>query len=173
MWRVFLISLWLRPISFLWQCRYLVCHLWKASPQTLSYSQRRQLISVWFQDVMMCLIAVQELLNQSVDRSFTMTPSSKPDTSAQHNEYAREVHSMGLLLMEFVDSIQEGDGIRCWRMFLPIFKATIGRTIPSRCSPCLLNVILFLHWGWSNGGCGKEHSMWLIHGAPELWVCVH
>jgi len=47
---------------------------------------------------MMCLIAVQELLNQSVDRLLTMTPSSKPDTSAQHNhvqEYAREVLSMG------------------------------------------------------------------------------
>jgi len=85
-------------ISFLWQCRYLVCLLWKASPQTLSYSQRRPLISVWFKDVMMCLIAVQDLLNQSVDRMFTMTPSSKPDTSAQHNhvqEYAREVLSMG------------------------------------------------------------------------------
>ena len=41
-------------------------------------------------------------------------------------KYAREVLSMGLLLMEFADAIREGDGLRilrCWRVFLPIFKA--------------------------------------------------
>ena len=34
---------------------------------------------------------------------------------------------MGLLLIEFADSIREGDGERiicCWRVFFPIFKAT-------------------------------------------------
>ena len=167
-------------ISFLWQCRYLVCHLWKASPQTLSYSQRRPLISVWFKDVTMCLIAVHELLNQSVDRSFTMTLSSKPDTSAQHNhvqEYAREVLSMGLL---YIDGVCWLNPRGRWAENHPLledvppnFKATIGRTIPSRRSPCLLNMILFLCWGWSNSWCGKEHSMWLIQWAPEPWVCVH
>ena len=45
-------------------------------------------------------------------------------------EYAKDILTMGLLLMEFGDAIREGDGnriIRCWRFFLPLFKAT-GRT---------------------------------------------
>ena len=42
-------------------------------------------------------------------------------------EYAKEVLSLGLLFMEFNDSIREGDGcriLRCWRYFLPLFKAS-------------------------------------------------
>ena len=38
-----------------------------------------------------------------------------------------EVLTMGLLLLEFNDSIYEGDGLRilrCWRFLLLIFKAT-------------------------------------------------
>ena len=41
-------------------------------------------------------------------------------------EYAHEIMSLGLLLMEFNDAIREGDGsriFRCWRFFLLIFKA--------------------------------------------------
>ncbi len=41
-------------------------------------------------------------------------------------EYAREVLSLGVLLMEFNNAIREGDGLRilrCWRFFLPLFKA--------------------------------------------------
>lgn len=42
-------------------------------------------------------------------------------------EYASEVLTLGLFLMEFVDSIREGDGdriCRCWQFFLLIFKET-------------------------------------------------
>lgn len=42
-------------------------------------------------------------------------------------EYARELISLGLLFAEFRDVICEGDGLcilRCWRVSLPIFKAT-------------------------------------------------
>ena len=41
--------------------------------------------------------------------------------------YAQEVLTYGLLYAEFEDAIREGDGprvIRCWRFFLPIFKAS-------------------------------------------------
>ncbi len=42
------------------------------------------------------------------------------------HEYAQEVLSRGLLLLEFVDAIREGDGLRllrCWRYLLLIFRA--------------------------------------------------
>ena len=42
-------------------------------------------------------------------------------------EYAHEVMSLGLLLMEFNDVIRKGDGSRIlhfWRYFLPLFKAS-------------------------------------------------
>ena len=76
------------------------------------------------------LLAVKELSNRFVDLSFTMNPQSKPDKTVKHDhvqEYAKEVLSMGLLLMEFVDSIQEGDGERIIRIrcvtFAPAMSA--------------------------------------------------
>lgn len=42
-------------------------------------------------------------------------------------QYACETSSIGLLLMEFIYAIKEGDGsriIRCWKYLLPIFQAT-------------------------------------------------
>lgn len=76
-----------------------------------------------------CLLAVRELLNHFVDLSFAIASTSTVDgTKYDHiQEYAKEVLSMGLLLMEFADAIREGDGLRilcCWRVFFPIFKAT-------------------------------------------------
>ena len=73
------------------------------------------------------MLGVHELLNKFVDISFPTTPPKPRNTTDHIQEYAREVLSMGLLLMEFVDSIREGDGqriLRCSRVFLPIFKAT-------------------------------------------------
>ena len=73
------------------------------------------------------MLGVHELLNKFVDISFPTTPPKPHNTTDHIQEYAREVLSMGLLLMEFVDSIREGDGqriLRCSRVFLPIFKAT-------------------------------------------------
>lgn len=42
-------------------------------------------------------------------------------------EYAKEVFSLGMLYLEFQDAIREGDVIRvlrCWKYFLPIFRAS-------------------------------------------------
>ena len=55
-------------------------------------------------------------------RKTTVTPGPKDDVQA----YASEVLSLGLLLMEFVDGIREGDGdriIRCWHYMMLLFKA--------------------------------------------------
>jgi len=44
--------------------------------------------------------------------------------------YGKEVLSLALRLMEFSDAIQEGDAhriLRCWRIFLPVLKAS-GQT---------------------------------------------
>ena len=44
----------------------------------------------------------------------------------QVQAYASELLTLGLLLMEFSDSIREGDGeriLRCWKYFLLLFKA--------------------------------------------------
>ena len=51
------------------------------------------------------------------------------DKDHVHN-YTRVLCHYGTLLMEFMDAWAEGDGVRvvrCWKLFLPHFKAT-GRT---------------------------------------------
>ena len=62
------------------------------------------------------------------DGSISVDNESYSTCNADHLiEYACEVLITGLLLMEFIDGIREGDGyriLRCWRAFLPIFKAT-------------------------------------------------
>ena len=74
--------------------------------------------------------AVQKLLTKFTDLSLsfcedvTSRASSESDTV---HEYAKEVLSLGLLLLEFNDAVREGDGdriVRCWRFFLPLFKAS-------------------------------------------------
>lgn len=73
-------------------------------------------------------LAIQEVLVKFVDITY---PNSSTDKDDDHvRAYAKEVISLGLLLMEFIDSIREGDGeriIRCWRYFLPLFKSS-GRS---------------------------------------------
>ena len=42
-------------------------------------------------------------------------------------EYGQDALTLGLLYMEFIDAVREGDGeriLRCWRYFLLLFKAT-------------------------------------------------
>ena len=82
------------------------------------------------------LMAAGALVDKHVDLSFD-NPDQKSGSSAQKVadrdgvvEYASEVLTLGLLLIEFEDAIREGDGdriCRCWQFFLLIFKAT-GRT---------------------------------------------
>ena len=69
-------------------------------------------------------LAINELLESLVDISYP--PASKKKRDHVY-AYGKEVISLGLLYMEFCDGIREGDGariIRCWRYFLPMFKAS-------------------------------------------------
>ena len=75
------------------------------------------------------LRAVREIVDRHVDISFAHI--LEQTTSAQSvdtiYEYSSDVLSLELLFMEFVDAIREGDGsriLRCWRYFLPIFRAS-------------------------------------------------
>lgn len=73
-------------------------------------------------------LAIEELLSKFVDITYPV--ASKKKDKDHVCAYAKEITSLGLLYMEFSDGIREGDGeriIRCWRYFLPIFKAS-GRT---------------------------------------------
>ena len=101
----------------------------------LNAQQRRQLL----------MLALRELTKKFVDLDLTFKDpkqeKSKPSKAAKSSKaahqqsdhvyaYAREVMSLGLLLMEFNDAVREGDGthiLRCWRYFLLLFKAS-GRT---------------------------------------------
>ena len=68
-------------------------------------------------------LAVRNVVDKYVDIGYP-TPSTKKDDD-HVRAYAKELLSLGLLLMEFVDGVREGDGeriIRCWRYFLPLFK---------------------------------------------------
>lgn len=70
-------------------------------------------------------LAIEEMVNSYIDISFP-TPDTKSDDD-HVRAYAKELTSLGLLLMEFVDAVREGDGeriVRCWRYFLPIFKVS-------------------------------------------------
>ena len=55
--------------------------------------------------------------------------------------YAKELISLGMLYMEFIDGIHEGDGLRilrCWRNFLLIFKAKEKRKYALQAATLLL-----------------------------------
>ena len=70
-------------------------------------------------------LAIEKLISDFVDISYPTDLVTK-DGNDHVLEYAKELLSLGLLLMEFTDSIHEGDGeriLRCWRFFLPLFKA--------------------------------------------------
>jgi len=73
---------------------------------------------------------LSEIVKQFVDLDLTfeehVTHQPKGMKDLIH-EYACDVLSLGLLLMEFNDSVREGDGdriFRCWRYFLLLFKAS-------------------------------------------------
>jgi hypothetical protein len=72
------------------------------------------------------LSCTRQIVNKFVDLSYC----EKLNVNKQYDHvyaYASEILTLGLLLMEFEDSIKEGDGlriIRCWRYFLLLFKST-------------------------------------------------
>ena len=79
--------------------------------------QRRKLLLHWLQAV------VERHVDISFQHASEQMSASEPLDGV--HEYACETLSLGLLLMEFIDAIREGDGsriLRCWRYFLPIFR---------------------------------------------------
>ena len=72
------------------------------------------------------LHSVASVINSFVDLSIFCKQKECQDEDTVH-AYACEVLSLGLLYAEFQDAIREGDGLRvlrCWRYFLPIFRAS-------------------------------------------------
>ena len=72
----------------------------------------------------------ENIITELVDLSLSFD-GGKSKTSSDHVfEYAREVLSLGLLYMNYRDSIKEGDGNRViltWKFMLPIFAATLRK----------------------------------------------
>ena len=59
--------------------------------------------------------------------TFTFHPYETDTSVDQVNAYAKNLLSLGLFYMEFVDSIKEGNGsrvLRCWKYLLPVFKSS-------------------------------------------------
>ena len=76
------------------------------------------------------LSVLQQLLVRFVELNLTFSEYVSEDDSNDVDtvhEYAKELISLGLLLMNFNDAVREGDGdriMRCWRFFLSLFKAS-------------------------------------------------
>ena len=73
------------------------------------------------------MLGIKQVLEKFVDATYQTSTSTEDKDKDHVLAYAKDVLSLGLLLMEFVDAIKEGDGLcilRCWRYFLPIFKAS-------------------------------------------------
>ena len=87
------------------------------------------------------------LVNEIVDLSPTFQDKKEHATPDEDHifEYARELVSLGLLYMNYRDSIREGDGLRVmqvWKFMLPIFRATSRRNYAIEAFHILANVKL-------------------------------
>lgn len=81
----------------------------------LDSSQRRNVL----------ILAIEELLKEFVDIDYNKEQNKDESGVDRVRAYACNILSSGLLLMEFVDAIREGDGsriIRCWKYFLLHYK---------------------------------------------------
>ena len=70
----------------------------------------------------MLQLAVSKIVDQFVDISYPSPATKKDDDHVR--AYAKEVLSLGLLLM---DAVREGDGeriVQCWKYFLVLFKTS-------------------------------------------------
>ena len=79
----------------------------------------------------MLLNAVEKVVDKYVDVSFGSEKQSKKHEKQDYVlNYASDLLTMGLLVMEFEDAIHEADGfriLRCWRHLLLIYRATNRR----------------------------------------------
>ena len=108
---------------------------------------------------------MKKLITEFVNLSYPEASTEKDDDNVRG--YAKEVLSLGLLLMEFIDSVKEGDGertIRCWPYFLPLFKASGRRNYTIEAFNLLFNV------EYAFTPRMKEQLMWErtinVHGKP-------
>ena len=74
------------------------------------------------------MTAAQNVVENFVSICYGLQQGCSRSADNDHvKEYACDVLNLGLMLMEFKDSIREGDGeriIRCWRYLLPLFKVS-------------------------------------------------
>ena len=72
------------------------------------------------------LLEVGNIIDEYVDVSFGQDGKKAEDVDHVFS-YAHEVLTLGLLYLEFVDAIRNGDGsriLRCWKFFLLYFKSS-------------------------------------------------
>ena len=107
----------------------------KAAEDFLLLLLHAHVVAAAHQLLLFTSIANQSLayLAKSIVSTFLLLPNTETATE-EHvdgvNLYARELLTLGLLWHEFHDACKEGDGDRillCWKMMLPIFKATNHR----------------------------------------------
>lgn len=70
--------------------------------------------------------AVGEIISEYT-HCFELEQSQNVKDTDHVMAYAKELLTLGMLYMEYIDAIREGDGtriLRCWRFLLLIFKAT-------------------------------------------------
>lgn len=103
-----------------------------------------------------------------VDKAFIDKKTSNT-TDAKYN-YARVLCHYGALVLEFLDSWAEGDGervFRCWRLFLPHFRASkrtkyslqalrLQFQVKSMLSPQLAHEVMWHRFVNTRGGLGKN-----------------
>ena len=73
------------------------------------------------------MLEIKLLLNRLVSFDIEWPPNKQQRLrNCDHKfEYSKEVISLGLFYMEFIDAVREADGeriLRCWRYMLVIFK---------------------------------------------------
>ena len=72
-------------------------------------------------------IFMREMLKLVENYVYFFKHNERPIESDHILSYAKETLSLGMLYMEFCDSIHEGDGLRilrCWKYMMLLFKAT-------------------------------------------------
>ena len=71
-------------------------------------------------------LEIGNIINEFVDISFDNS-TSRPEDNDKVVSYACDILSLGLLYIEFVDGIRQGNGdriMRCWKYFLLYFKSS-------------------------------------------------
>lgn len=122
---------------------------------------------------------VEDLANDIVDKFVHFDPDAKVPNNDKIQMYATEVLTLGLLWLNFKDSIREGDGDRvllCWKFLLLLFKAKNHRNYAKEAIillshyHCLLSERLAAQLKWSRfinvkgrRGCNISCDLHLEH----------